>query len=121
MARDWGRYSACGMGEGAGEYAWYFVGGAGETARGGAGEAARDMGRAEEGRAEEGRGDTARRLEGPLEGGGTGDEVSRLSNDERFMDEKGLVCLRLPLWLGEPPAFLISRAVAAGLGEPAAA
>jgi hypothetical protein len=81
----------------------------------GAGETARAMG----GRIEGGRGETARRFDGPR--AGAGDGVSRLSVDERFMDEYGLcVALRLPLGEDRPPAALSrSRAAAAGLGEAA--
>lgn len=69
-----------------------------------------------------GRGETARRLEGALLAG-AGDGVSRLSVDDRFIDEYGVFCaLRLPLGDATPPvAFSLSRAAAAGFGEAAAA
>lgn len=63
-----------------------------------------------------GRGDTARRLEGALEG--AGDALSRLSVESRFIDEKGFVVFTVGAC---PPARSLSRAAAAGFGAPAAA
>jgi hypothetical protein len=82
----------------------------------GAGDTAREMG----GRVG-GRGDTARKFDGPLDAG-AGNADSRLSVDDRFIDEKGVFSfLRLPLGDAPPPAFSLSRAAAAGLGDPAPA
>jgi hypothetical protein len=68
-----------------------------------------------------GRGDTARKFDGALVAG-AGDGESRLSVDDLFIDEKGVFSfLRLPLGDAPPPAFSLSRAAAAGFGDPAPA
>jgi hypothetical protein len=103
-----------GTGEANRAYVWRLDGGAGDTDR-------RIGVRGDAGRADEGLGEMARTFVGALDG--PGDAVSRLSVDDRFMDENGLCDdLRLPLWLGDrPPAFCIKRFAASGFGELAAA
>ena len=66
-----------------------------------------------------GAGDTARRFDCFLVEDASGG-LSRLSVDDRFIDEKGDLVLTLPF--GElMPALSLSRAAAAGFGAPAAA
>jgi hypothetical protein len=68
-----------------------------------------------------GRGDTARRCERPRGVPCAGDGLSRISTESRFMDEKGVFVLTVPLGVEDPPARSLSRAAAAGFGALAAA